>query len=1001
MRESNYTFPPSNRAVISINQMLYDRRALDTNATLALLNNLCQLTYLTSTSPRIREVLTMDGGLERMLDILRDSCLPREPTMPDLWGLNGPSTARIINVDRAISLRHSLAFQCVVNIGVRGNETIRTRVVQAGALDIVAQILESWLKKNGIAIFSSSLGSQAAVDALATGAPLPGVDPRRRRQPGSRHPNSSSSSGTTRNAGAGAAAGGQSQSQATGQTPSQPALQSPLSVTQAQAIAQSQLTATRPTNGPTAAAPNTAADATSPPHARGLGQLVHVASLITTRLQSRAPNITWNGGAGTRAAGIPQLPVQLPTTTMDTDVDMADGETDAGETDAADTDTGADASMDVEFTETTETVEAGPSQATTTPRAHMPVLPLQIPRRSPEPSAVSQSNATSLSGDEPPAIPRARSDNSLAITNAVAAAESGRPASGLAARIPQLATDSISTQSSPLGVSAHASELVEGMHIQRGRRGTIVGRPLLVPPREPRGQDESEASDGAPETDMQQATIDAGLAAAAANAAMEAATAVPNQPENAPQPAIVDGLGGITGMVPEDPDPEALAAEQARFDMEAGAPPGQPGATPRVATVDVQLPTANAVDLATQVATAPPAQIIIANGAPRGFQDLASYVGVSMLLNPEGSNYSDDNILLALQLLAYLSKYPHVRATFHHPRRPMHRYFDLGGDDSEVQLPQRPAYSETPNIFSLVERFTFRPSPSDPNMSPIPSEIQYWAGVIMRNACRKDDAQGGIRQCAYMSCGRWEVYPREFAKCRRCRKAKYCSKECQSKAWSEGHRFWCSVRAEPEPSADAGGNAPTGGTGGGGSGRRDPPPRRDDDEDVDMSGDGGGRGGGAIQATPRAAPTARQHTAVVPIGGDAGDRGMQAAPRPPNTFRPVGAMTLPRHTQALQDLILPDLPMAVPSPFSAPAATQTQSLSQPPASAREATPSPSPAAMWTDRQASSSSAAGATNGPRNSLPAFLKLGRPGGPSSTADMTNAMHAYRRSDTPPQH
>lgn len=26
MRESNYTFPPSNRAVISINQMLYDRR---------------------------------------------------------------------------------------------------------------------------------------------------------------------------------------------------------------------------------------------------------------------------------------------------------------------------------------------------------------------------------------------------------------------------------------------------------------------------------------------------------------------------------------------------------------------------------------------------------------------------------------------------------------------------------------------------------------------------------------------------------------------------------------------------------------------------------------------------------------------------------------------------------------------------------------------------------------------------------------------------------------
>lgn len=43
-------------------------------------------------------------------------------------------------------------------------------------------------------------------------------------------------------------------------------------------------------------------------------------------------------------------------------------------------------------------------------------------------------------------------------------------------------------------------------------------------------------------------------------------------------------------------------------------------------------------------------------------------------------------------------------------------------------------------------------------------------------------------------CGKWESFPRQFAKCRRCRKAKYCGKECQSKAWSEGHRFWCSVR---------------------------------------------------------------------------------------------------------------------------------------------------------------------------------------------------------------
>ena len=49
-----------------------------------------------------------------------------------------------------------------------------------------------------------------------------------------------------------------------------------------------------------------------------------------------------------------------------------------------------------------------------------------------------------------------------------------------------------------------------------------------------------------------------------------------------------------------------------------------------------------------------------------------------------------------------------------------------------------------------------------------------------------------------MLCGRWETYPREFAKCRRCRKAKYCGKECQSTAWSEGHRFWCSAKEGDE-----------------------------------------------------------------------------------------------------------------------------------------------------------------------------------------------------------
>ncbi|KAJ7098398.1 hypothetical protein C8R44DRAFT_717147 [Mycena epipterygia] len=195
--------------------------------------------------------------------------------------------------------------------------------------------------------------------------------------------------------------------------------------------------------------------------------------------------------------------------------------------------------------------------------------------------------------------------------------------------------------------------------------------------------------------------------------------------------------------------------------------------------------------------------------------------------------YRDEDVLLSLQLLAYLSKYPHVRQAFYKRRNgekgkqapggqqlAFLRAFGVAGKEKEkgkapvagssrgstVVTPATPAASTSAaarpaletNVFSLVERFTFRPSSSEtdlPNPPPkLPQEIQYWAGVIMRNACRKDDSRGGIRQCANMLCGRWEKYPREFAKCRRCRKAKYCGKECQSTAWSEGHRFWCSAK---------------------------------------------------------------------------------------------------------------------------------------------------------------------------------------------------------------
>ena len=54
------------------------------------------------------------------------------------------------------------------------------------------------------------------------------------------------------------------------------------------------------------------------------------------------------------------------------------------------------------------------------------------------------------------------------------------------------------------------------------------------------------------------------------------------------------------------------------------------------------------------------------------------------------------------------------------------------------------------NVFALVKQFTFRPHPYEaslPNPLPfLPGEISYGAGVIMRNACRKDDTGSTVCQ---------------------------------------------------------------------------------------------------------------------------------------------------------------------------------------------------------------------------------------------------------------
>ncbi|CAO3573584.1 unnamed protein product [Mortierella alpina] len=122
MREPNFSFPNQNRAAICITSSIYDRRALDCTDYIPIINTLTNLAYLTGSTPTIREFVTRDGGLERLVTILKNTKVN----------------------DRKNGLKWTLAFQCVVNIGVRGTEHIRKRVVQAGMVPVIVNVLESF-----------------------------------------------------------------------------------------------------------------------------------------------------------------------------------------------------------------------------------------------------------------------------------------------------------------------------------------------------------------------------------------------------------------------------------------------------------------------------------------------------------------------------------------------------------------------------------------------------------------------------------------------------------------------------------------------------------------------------------------------------------------------------------------------------------------------------------------------------------------------------------------
>ena len=671
--------------------------------------------------------MTMDGGLERLVRILHEFCMcPPPPENPALlYGLQPPNTQPPKPVptlnpksfDKHAAYRFSLAFQCVVNIGVRGSEPIRSRVVQAGTLDVVGCILEAWLANKGFAVGPGS---------SASGMPRETREQRLARR--------------------------QAQNEAR----------------QRDQVLQLQR-ALRLAADRSEVVVEGSATIQEVHEVRILFYAVCIV-LITLYAQDDSmevePTTTERSRPGSRDA--------------DTSTETSSNATPAG----SNTPTGT---VMVPGRDRSGTIIARPvwdptpTAAATTSHHHRRNHRISTRLAVPPPSSGQPSTSNSTDTSRPETETEDDGDVEMDDSMRESGAISGASTPERRGRSPDAAAATVRT------TTAHprrAVGIVSDTPVANAANPSLdmnTDAHIII-------NDQAVAVEGVGGVEDGIVSLDTNddFAMGAPPGAPGAIDGPPVDPhgagERTPRAGTVNLPGGaITIRIPPVPSTTTI-----RVTGPDGTPVGATGATRRTNT-------------------ATPA----AGTAGRHHHHHHHHHHH----DAESGPYRDEDVLLSLQLLAYLSKYPHVRQAFYQPRLCFHpasanqspsevryggpsnrsayanaaaatpqptavkepnsfmRVFNnatgRGKEKEKVPAvaPEMSASSSSStvngssnnslkmtNVFSLVERFTFRPSSSEldsPNPPPtLPADIQYWAGVIMRNACRKDDSRGGIRQCA-------------------------------------------------------------------------------------------------------------------------------------------------------------------------------------------------------------------------------------------------------------
>lgn len=632
MREVNFSIPNVNKASVGITTALYDRRALDCTSTLPLINSLNHLAYLTTSSARIRDILTVDGGVERLVCLLKAG---RSKDMMDMWKWN-------------------LAFQCVVNIGVRGSEPVRTRVVEADMVPVIATILDNYIKVVDRCREKAEEAKQKAIQEQGAGGRY-----------GSRAPQKGASFGNR----------------------------------------------------------SSRVDAEN----------------RTFRRQAPPPSI------------------EIPGTLAN-----APGSADFASRDATPTATG--------FSLTS------PPERTTFAshhHHHRHHHRNQDPRHTPHFVPPSRHQIQPLAT----AIPSMDATDGFNIRPV-------RDADRLPSMVPYQhngLTSQPESPTTPLPTSQLRSPTARPVSISnpatRARRRPSIRHQTSTTGDQEDPNGDSMVSDESGEPDIAGASTDIQTNVGIQDITMDEGDSMIT--------AVETPLGLTTPTVSEAQDAGTFnithrSAIDGSLIADATTPAGPPmGLSPAQTNMTNNSP-------AIMITTIP--RYLLDRPIPANAQVLAAMP-------------RDEDVLMSLQLLAYVSKYCNLRKYFQQshlvPKLKIGKELHLlDQDDSSCHTPaddncedeesEEYLLPDDFNIFPLVEKFTVRHHSQD---------MQYWAGVVMRNLCRKDDTRGGIRQCAYYQCGKWEEFTRQFAKCRRCRRTKYCSKECQKSAWVY-HRHWCVVASQ-------------------------------------------------------------------------------------------------------------------------------------------------------------------------------------------------------------